>query len=157
MKKILLLASHGATLLAGFALGVYLLPIIVQPAAPDILAVESTLAAPAFIAQFDRDREDSDALHWGEGELRLYQNTIVFEGALAPGPDYRLYLVPRFVETEAEFLAIKDQSHQVGAIKNFDRFVFDGVSAIEDAAYTSVVVWCETFGQFITSGQYRPS
>ena len=67
MKKLLLLASHGAALLAGFALGVYLLPIIVQPPAPDILAVESALAAPTFIAQFDRDREDSDALHWGEG------------------------------------------------------------------------------------------
>lgn len=155
MKKIILLATHGAALAVGFALGVYFLPILIQPPSPNIAQVESELAAPAFVTTFDRSREDSDRFHWGEGELRLYDNTIVFEGELAPGPDYRLYLTTEFVETESSFNAIKDQALEVGSVKNFDRFVFENVTAVGDPRFNTAVVWCETFGEFITSGQYR--
>ena len=155
ITKLLLIISHGGVALLGFAVGIYLLPILVQPPAPDIVAVESGLSTPLFTTAFARDRKDSDALHWGEGELRLYTNTIVFEGKLAPGPDYRLYLTPEFVETEAAFLAIKKKSVDLGTIKNFDGFVLSHSMALNDAQYTTAVVWCETFGQFITSGQYR--
>ena len=155
MRKILLLLSHGLTLLLGFALGVYALPILVQPPEPDLVAIESVLAEPLYSAQFSRDRADSDALHWGEGELRLYQDMLVFEGKLAPGPDYRLYLVSGFVETEPDFLALKADAHEVGAIKNFNGFALDNPSADLLERYDTAVVWCETFGQFITSGQYR--
>jgi hypothetical protein len=41
-------------------------------------------------------------------------------GKLAPGPDYKLYLAPSFVEDEAGFEAIKAQSKQVGDVKTFD-------------------------------------
>ena len=126
-----------------------------QPPAPNIALVESRLSTPLFTANFAREGKDSDALHWGEGELRLYTDTLVFEGKLAPGPDYRLYLTPEFVETEAAFLAIKEKSLDVGTIKNFDGFVLSHSMAVNAAQYTSAVVWCETFGQFITSGQYR--
>ena len=27
---------------------------------------------------------------------------------------------------------------------------------IDPSAYTSVIVWCETFGEFITSAEYKP-
>ncbi len=156
MTKLLLILSHCATALLGFALGIYLLPILLEPAAPDLLAVEATLSNPLFTTEFERQREDSDALHWGEGQLRLYSDTIVFEGELAPGPDYRLYLTPKFVETEADFLALKDQSVEMGAVRNFDGFVLNNAFAVNDPRYTAAVVWCETFGQFISSGQYRP-
>ena len=32
---------------------------------------------------------------------------LVFMGELAPGPDYKLYLSPEFVETEADFERLK--------------------------------------------------
>lgn len=156
MTKLLLTLSHGIAALLGFALGIYLLPILLEPAAPDLVAVEATLNNPLFTTEFERQREDSDALHWGEGQLRLYSDTIVFEGELAPGPDYRLYLTPKFVETEADFLALKDQSVEIGAIRNFDGFVLNNALSVNDPRYTTAVVWCETFGQFISSGQYRP-
>ncbi len=156
MTKLLLILSHGATALSGFALGIYLLPILVAPAPPDLMAVEATLSNPLFTTEFERQREDSDALHWGEGQLRLYSDTIVFEGELAPGPDYRLYLTPKFVETEADFLALKDQSVEMGAVRSFEGFVLNNAFAVNDPRYTTAVVWCETFGQFISSGQYRP-
>lgn len=155
MKKFLFIASHGITLVVGFALGVYFLPILIEPPAADIAAVESVLDAPTFTTTFSRNRQDSDAFHWGEGELRLYEDTIVFEGKLAPGPDYRLYLVPDFVETEAAFVALKNDAVDVGSVKNFNRFVLNDIGAASDPTYNTAVIWCETFGQFITSGQYR--
>lgn len=152
MKKMILAATHISCLALGFALGIYMLPILTQPESPDIAVIEASLDEVSFRkATFDRNRKDSDAFHWGEGELRIYQDTVVFEGVLSPGPDYRLYLTSDYIETESEFLAIKDQSLQVGRISTFEGFVLE-VPGVGNRAFDHVVVWCETFGQFITSG-----
>ena len=156
MKKLVLTATHVGAVLVGFTLAIYLLPILIAPDTPDIAAVEaSQTSGPRFEARFDRDREDSDALHWGEGVIKVFDDTIIFEGEMAPGPDYRLYLTPTYVETEDAFWQIKDQSTQVGSIKTFDGFVLQNVKGLETADYTSVVVWCERFSQFITSAKLR--
>ena len=126
MKKLILAATHAGCLALGFALGIYLLPILTQPESPDIAVIEESLQEASYRrTTFDRNRADSDAFHWGEGELRVYQNTVVFKGALSPGPDYRLYLTPDYIETESEFLAIKERSQQVGRISTFEGFVLD--------------------------------
>ena len=152
MKKLILAATHAGCLALGFALGIYLLPILTQPESPDIAIIEESLQEASYRrTTFDRNREDSDAFHWGEGELRVYQNTVVFEGVLSPGPDYRLYLTPDYIETESEFLAIKERSQQVGRISTFEGFVLD-VPDVGNLAFDHVVIWCETFSQFITSG-----
>lgn len=156
MKKLILATTHLGAILFGFALGIYLLPILVAPDTPNIAAVEAAqTAGPRFEARFDRDREDSDAFHWGEGVIKVFDDTIVFEGEMAPGPDYRLYLTPDYVETEDAFWEIKDASTQVGSIKTFDGFVLENVSGLDSGDYNSVVVWCERFSQFITSAQLR--
>jgi len=156
MKKLVLTATHVGAVLVGFALGIYFLPILIAPETPDIAAVEAAQASgPRFEARFDRDREDSDAFHWGEGVIKVFDDTIVFEGEMAPGPDYRLYLTSTYVETEDAFWQIKDQSTQVGSIKTFDGFVLENVEGLETADYNSVVVWCERFSQFITSAKLR--
>ena len=41
MKKLVLAATHLGAALAGFAAGIYLLPILIAPEAPDITAIES--------------------------------------------------------------------------------------------------------------------
>ena len=74
---------------------------------------------------------------------------------MAPGPDYRLYLAPSYVENEAEFLAIKAQSLEVGPVNTFNGFAFNDVSALRDPACNTLVIWCETFGEFITSARLR--
>lgn len=156
MKKLVLAVTHLGAVLFGFALGIYLLPILIAPDTPDIAAVErAQVNGPRYEAQFDKDRKDSDTFHWGEGVIKVFDDTIVFEGEMAPGPDYRLYLTPEYVETEDAFWRIKDQSTQAGSIKTFDGFVLENVSAIENAEYNSVVVWCERFSQFITSAKLR--
>ena len=155
MKKLLLTASHLLALAVGFALGVYLLPILVAPEAPSQAEVSAQAGSATFNGQFRRDLKDSDALHWGEGSVSLSRQAITLMGKLAPGPDYKLYLSPKFVETEADFRRVKSSMVRVGDVKTFENFIVPVPATIDPAAYTTVVVWCETFNEFITSAAYR--
>ena len=155
MKKLLLTASHLLALAVGFALGVYLLPILVAPEAPSQAEVSAQAGSATFNGQFRRDLKDSDALHWGEGSVSVSRQAITLMGKLAPGPDYKLYLSPEFVETEADFRRLKSRMVGVGDVKTFENFIVPVPATIDPAAYTTVVVWCETFNEFITSAAYR--
>ena len=155
MKKLLLLASHAAALAVGCGLGIYLLPILVAPSAPTTAEVGTQAQASDFKGQFRRDLKDSDILHWGEGTVSVSARSIGFMGELAPGPDYKLYLSPEFVETEADFKRLKPQMVRVADIKTFKNFLVPVPESIDPARYNTVVVWCEAFGQFISAAQYR--
>ena len=155
MKKLILMITHAAALALGFALGVYLLPILTAPEAPDAAMLENRAQEARFTGTFTRDLEGSDFLHWGEGTVSLTETEIVHQGRLAPGPDYRLYLVPGFVETEAQFEAVKQDALQLGEIKSFDGFLVPLPEGTDLEAYTTVLVWCEAFGEFITAAKYR--
>jgi hypothetical protein len=140
----------------GIGLGIYWLPILTEPDAPDLIAIEASQAGePLYTARFDRERAGSDYFHWGEGDVRIYESTITFKGELAPGPDYRLYLAPRYVENEAEFLAIKARSLEVGSVKTFSGFAFNNVSPLGEPVPNNLVIWCEPFDESITSAGYR--
>lgn len=156
MKKlIMLLATHLAALGAGFAAGIYALPILEAPDAPPASAVASVQTESTWSGQFRRDLADSDVLHWGEGELSVGRDAIALMGRLAPGPDYRLYLSPEFVETEAAFNALKSDMVQVGMVNTFDNFIVTVPAGIDPGQFSTVVIWCESFDQFITAAQYR--
>lgn len=155
MKKLLLTASHLLALAVGFALGVYLLPILVAPEAPSRAEVSAQAGSAAFTGQFRRDLKDSDTLHWGEGSVSVSREAIALMGKLAPGPDYKLYLSPEFVETEADFRRLKARMVRVGDVKTFENFIVPVPATVDPAAYTTVVIWCETFSEFITSAAYR--
>jgi hypothetical protein len=76
-------------------------------------------------------------------------------GRLSPGPDYKLYLAPEFVDTRDGFLRIKGRSKRLGDIKTFESFIVP-LSAEDDLErYNTVVVWCETFSMFISAAKYR--
>jgi hypothetical protein len=154
-KAVLLLASHGFALAIGFAAGIYVLPILTAPDAPVASELQAAAAAAKFTGQFRRDLKDSDPLHWGEGKVSVGTRAISLEGRIAPGPAYKLYLSPEFVETKADFLRIKSSMAQVGDVKTFENFVVSVPDSIDVARYTSVIVWCESFSQFITAAKYR--
>ena len=104
MKRLLTLAaSHALFAVAGFAAGIYMLPILTAPAAPSSTEVAAMAAGAEYTGQFRRDLRGSDLLHWGEGTVSVGRNVIALQGEIAPGPDYKLYLSPVFVETEADF------------------------------------------------------
>ena len=123
LRWIILAGTHGGALAVGFALGIYLLPILTAPDAPDEAVLAEAAQAAVYEAEFTRELAGSDFLHWGEGSVSISNSMVVHEGALSPGPDYKLYLVPEFVEDEEGFEALKGQSLQVGDIKTFDGFI----------------------------------
>ena len=151
----LLLVTHVCAGAAGVALGIYILPILIAPDAPLESDIDALSSSARYSAEFKKDLADSDALHWGEGKVSVGRNNIALLGALAPGPDYKLYLSPHYLETEAEFNALKPEMARIGDVKTFDNFVVPVPSSIDINDYTTVIIWCETFGEFITSAQYR--
>lgn len=156
MKKIvLLLITHATAGFFGFALGIYLLPILTAPPPPAMAEVEAMAASSQFKGEFKRELAGSDALHWGEGEVFVDAKAITLKGKVAPGPDYKLYLSPTFVETKAEFLELKPQMQRVGDVKTFENFIIPVPAGIDPAGYSAVIIWCEAFGQFITAAQYQ--
>ena len=156
-RAVVSVLTHLLAVGLGFALGIYALPILIAPPAPAQAAVEQAARGALYSGSFSRDRQDSDALHWGEGDITIGPDTIAFMGELAPGPDYRLYLSPEFVETESDFNRLKPDMVQVGEVKTFDNFIVPLPAAVDPGQYSSIIVWCETFGQFITSARYAPA
>lgn len=154
-KTVLLIASHLTVAAAGFAAGIYALPILIAPAAPTMDEIKAAAAQVQFTGQFKRDLKGSDSLHWGEGQVSIAPGAIALAGKLAPGPDYKLYLSPEFVETEADFKRLKASMVRVGDVKTFENFVVALPPGVDPAKYSAVIVWCETFEQFITAARYK--
>ena len=154
-RLVILLASHGAALAVGFALGVYFLPILTAPKSPEAAELQQSAQGALFSAEFTRDLRGSDFLHWGEGTVSITETQIVHQGELAPGPDYMMYLVPEFVEDEDEFWAVKDRSAVIGPVKTFDGVMLDIPDGVDVTQFNTVLIWCEAFGEFITAAQYR--
>jgi hypothetical protein len=154
-KLALLTATHLVAFAVGFAAGIYLLPILTAPEAPSAAEVEQAAAGATYSGEFTRDLAGSDLLHWGEGRVTIGPDKVALMGRVAPGPDYKLYLTPSFVETEAEFEAVRDQSVRVGDVRTFENFIVPLPATVDPAEYDSVVVWCESFGEFITAARYR--
>lgn len=154
-KLSILIISHGAVCLLGVAIGIYTLPILIAPDSPDEAIISAAVNDSQYTAEFKRDLKDSDAFHWGKGRVSISSKQIAFEGELAPGPDYKLYLSPTYLETEAEFNRAKPSMVRAGDIKTFDNFVVDLPPEVDPSQYSAVIVWCETFGEFITAAQYK--
>lgn len=152
---ILLLATHLATGVAGFMGGIYVLPILTASPAPAEAELASTASQARFTGEFRRDLPGSDFLHWGEGKVSIGDNAVVLQGKLAPGPDYKLYLSPEFVDNKADFLRVKERMARVGDVSRFDNFLVRLPAGVDPSAYNSVVVWCETFEAFITAAKYQ--
>ena len=156
MKKIfLLLATHSFVLIFGFALGIYLLPILTAPDSIEISKINDYEKKSLYQTEFIRDLRGSDPWHWGEAKVTISNKKITVNGSIAPGPDYKLYLLNSFVEHEDEFLLIKEDAQYVAEVKGFENFVVDVPSDINVSEFNTVVIWCESFSEFITAAQYR--
>ncbi|MDC3177561.1 DM13 domain-containing protein [bacterium] len=130
----------------GFGLGVYSLPILTAETGLDDSAIAAQQPAIERLGKFHRNLEGSDSLHWGEGTSWLVMGRSVWlDGSVSPGPDYRLYFAPIFVETGESFLAIKSQSVEVGSIKAFTNFTLQLPDGVNVDGFLAVVIWCEAF------------
>lgn len=155
-KTILLFVSHGLTAGFAFLLGIYTLPIIMAPPSPNSAAIALSIKETRYVALISDSLKDSDWLHWGKGRFSLGNDYIVFQGKLAPGPAYRLYLSPTFIETEKSFLENKANMIPIGNVNGFENFILPVNNDIDIEKFNSVIIWCESFGQFITAAQFKP-
>ncbi|AMP03868.1 DM13 domain-containing protein [Collimonas pratensis] len=157
MKKILaLLSSHLLALAIGFGAGVYFLPILTAGDGPGAAELAQAAGKAKYTAVFTKDLPGSDFLHWAQGTVAVSESAIAFEGKIAPGPDYKVYLVPEYVGSKEEFLKIKERALRVGEVKTFDRFIVDiSQQRVDLSRYNTVVIWCETYSQFISAAQFR--
>ena len=89
------------------------------------------------------------------GVISIGSEFISLQGKIAPGPDYKLYLSPQFVENEAEFNQIKSTMVQVGDVKTFENFIIPVPEHIDPKSYNAAIIWCESFGEFITAATYQ--
>ena len=149
------MATHGLALIVGFAIGIYTLPILTAPKSPDVNVIQQKAQDAVYKASLTRDLKGSDFLHWGQGTISITPTQIVFEGSLAPGPDYKLYLLNQFVEHEDEFIPIKDSAQYIGDVKSFNGFILDIPEGVNTADYNTALVWCESFSEFITAVKYQ--
>ena len=149
------ISTHALFLAAGFVLGIYMLPILTERPSPDPATLETIAENAIYSADIAEDLRGNDFLHWGEGTISLTRTQIVHEGELAPGPDYVLYLVPQFVQHEDEFLPLKDESQAIGPVNSFEGFALDIPADVDVDDYTTVLIWCEAFDEFIAAAQYR--
>jgi hypothetical protein len=139
----------------GFAAGVYYLPILIAPKAPTAAQAGAAAAGAQFSGRFRKDLKGSDFFHWGEGTVSIARDRVALNGRLAPGPDYKLYFSPEYVETKEAFLRVKERSVRVADIKTFENFIVALPASVDVGGFNTVVVWCETFSMFISAARYR--
>ncbi|CAM3747070.1 MULTISPECIES: DM13 domain-containing protein [Pseudoalteromonas] len=139
----------------GFAAGLYSLPILTAPVGPSKLELATHAQHALYRGEFKDDLAGSDSFHYGKGEVRLTNSTISFAGTLSPGPDYQLYLANRFIDNENDFLAYKGTMTRVASINTFDGFLVTVPQGINIADFNTVIIWCESFNEFISAAQYQ--
>ena len=122
----------------------------------EVLTTVPTFAETDPIGAFDRNSPGSDALHWGEGTIRLSGGKLVFEDdvALAPGPDYRIYMTTKFVDNRDDFKRIKPQAIEISKLRVFSGpLEFDLPPEFNATEFDNVIVWCEAFSMYIASAR----
>jgi hypothetical protein len=153
--KALLFVSHLALFGAGFGTGIYVLPILTaekNSSADEIKVVKDNAR---YSGEFVKNQKGSNAVHWVDGKLYVSDQEIAFEGSVAPGPDYKIYLTKTQADDRDSFLKIKDESLYIGDLKNFGNFKKNLPNGVNIDEYTTVQIWCEKFKQFIGSAKYK--
>ena len=155
MNKLKLSLSGTVIFIFGFMAGIYTLPIMVSPEPLSMLELATASQNARYKVMISDDLDGSDFLHNGIGEFYLSPSEIVFKGTLTPGPDYQLYLSKQFVENEEQFKQHKNSMINIAEVKRFDGFIKQVPNQLDINEYTTIVIWCEAFEEFITAAKYK--
>jgi len=155
MKKIIIISTYLITLMFGFGLGVYFLPIIIAEKSQSIQEIENIKKQATYETEFKRGQRGNDFFHWGEGKVYISNQYISLKGQISPGPDYKIYLLKNFVEHEDEFIPVKSDAIFVSDLKLFKNFVIKVPVDVKVSDYNTILIWCEKFKEFITSAKYK--
>jgi len=155
MAHLIRLISYIIVFGIGFSAGMYALPILTAPTSPSKLELANHAQQAMYTGEFKAELPGSDFLHFAKGQVKLSNSHISFEGEISPGPDYQVYLADRFVDNEADFLALKGTFTRVASIKTFDSFMVKIPQGINIANFNTVIIWCESFDEFISAAKYQ--
>lgn len=153
--KALFFASHLALFGVGFGVGIYVLPILTAEKNSSADEIKEVKNNARYTGAFFKKQKGSNAVHWVDGKLYVSDQEIAFEGSIAPGPDYKIYLTKTQADDRNSFLKIKEESLYIGDLKNYGNFKKNLPNGVNIDEYTTVQIWCEKFEQFIGSAQYR--
>lgn len=133
----------------GVAVGLFIFPHLFPPppAAESLTEADRSqlVASGTFI-----HANPSDPVHWGRGNVSVYERTMFLESdfKVGPGPKYHVYLVPKSpVRSEADVEAPVDLG-RLRAFEGSQRYPIPDSVKLDD--YKSVVIWCEQFGVLIS-------
>ncbi len=135
----------------GVAIGFFAFPYVFPPppAAEMLTETEQTrvVARGTFI-----HANPSDPVHYGSGEVTMYENTVFLEGdfKVGPGPNYHVYLVPK-AEVRGNGDVPNTMFIDLGRLRAFEgsqRYPIP--QGIDLQQFPSVVIWCEQFGVLIS-------
>ncbi|WP_202300946.1 DM13 domain-containing protein [Dryocola clanedunensis] len=155
ITKVILLASHLALFGVGIGVGIYILPVLTAESDASTVEIQQVKDAARYTGLFDKNQKGSNAVHWVDGKLYVTDTDIAFEGSVAPGPDYKIYLSKTQADDRQSFLDIKDDSLYIGDLKNFGNFKKSLPNGVNLDEYTTVQIWCERFEQFIGSAKFK--
>ena len=136
-------------------MGVYFLPILIAEKGFDRASITALSDSALRRGTFVRDLPGSDGLHWGDGVIMVNADRIWLDGKIASGPDYRLYLTSKYVETGAGFHNIKAQLIQIRPVLAFENLSLDLPNGVYATNYQAILIWCEAFEKFITAAELR--
>ena len=139
----------------GITLGLVLSPLITAEVSATQKEVNLVKQQALYSGEFDRHQPGSDALYWASGKVYLNENVIAFEGEIAPGPHYKIYLTKTQAFDQHSFLQIKHQSALIGDLNNFGDFIKSLPEGIDPQEYCAVQIWSEQFSKFVGSARYR--
>ena len=97
------------TLTVSFVIGIYMLPILIQPPQPTATEIQALATSSQFKAELVRDLPDSNFLHWGESEVSINTNSISLQGKLG-------YLPTVYVNDQASFNANRRHVVALGSV-----------------------------------------
>jgi hypothetical protein len=141
----------------GVALGFFLFPFVFPPppAMESLTAQERVraVARGAFI-----HANPSDPIHYGEGNVTVYERTVFLEPdfKVGPGPKYHVYLVPK-PEIRASSDVVGTMFVDLGRLRSFEGSQkYDIPAGLDLGQYPSVVIWCEQFSVLISPADLKP-
>jgi hypothetical protein len=140
----------------GVGLGFFLFPYVFPP--PPAREVLTTDERTQFVARGTFIHADPrDPIHYGQGNVTLYQRTLFLEPdfKVGPGPKFHVYLVPKAgIRTSGE---LKDTMFvDLGRLRSFEGSQkYEIPAGLDLKAYGSVVIWCEQFSVLISPADLK--
>lgn len=153
--KATLLVSHLVLFGIGFCIGIYILPVLTAGKNATDDELKGVKDNARYLGTFVKNQKGSNAVHWVDGKLYVNNDAIAFEGSVAPGPDYKIYLTKTQADDRESFIKIKKDSLYIGDLKNFGNFKKSLPNSINIDEYNTVQIWCEKFEQFIGSASFK--